>query len=217
MGGGASRTARREREEALGSARLASEMTDSSAPTDAFGLRTHKPSKPLRHVPLQHPQRARRRHQQRGVQGRRRQGRRSAGEGGRPRAAPPARPHSSAQIFAACTAALTGRARPATQASKLDLHRVAEPKRAVNVDSVDRPDVSNAQACVPYLEEIHRLYRETEARAPATPRVTFPHSMHKHTRGSHKHPCTAPDAGRQHCYAAKKDADGSGRWPSLQS
>ena len=72
--------------------------------------------------------------------------------------------------FAACTAALTGRARPATQASKLDLHRVAEPKRAVNVDSVDRPDVSNAQACVPYLEEIHRHYRETEARAPATPR-----------------------------------------------
>jgi len=50
------------------------------------------------------------------------------------------------------------------------LHRVAEPKRAVNVDSVDRPDVSNAQACVPYLEEIHRHYRETEARAPATPR-----------------------------------------------
>ena len=50
------------------------------------------------------------------------------------------------------------------------MHRVAEPKRAVNVDSVDRPDVSNAQACVPYLEEIHRHYRETEARAPATPR-----------------------------------------------
>jgi cyclin B len=51
---------------------------------------------------------------------------------------------------------------PLAKASKLDLHRVAEPKRAVNVDSVDRPDVSNAQACVPYLEEIHRLYRETE-------------------------------------------------------
>ena len=47
------------------------------------------------------------------------------------------------------------------------------------VDKVDMPDVHNPQAVIPYLHDIHRHYREAEARPPTSMRAPAPHRTHR--------------------------------------
>ena len=47
------------------------------------------------------------------------------------------------------------------------------------VDKVDMPDVHNPQAVIPYLHDIHRHYREAEARPPTSTRAPAPHRTHR--------------------------------------
>ena len=51
-------------------------------------------------------------------------------------------------------------------------HAAQQAKAAVKLAACDQADASNAQAVVPYLQEIHTHYREAEARArPPPPRA----------------------------------------------
>ena len=50
------------------------------------------------------------------------------------------------------------------------------------VDKVDAADVSDPQCIVPYLQDIHRHYREEEVRRPSLPSTYSPRGCCPHTR-----------------------------------
>ena len=76
-------------------------------------------------------------------------------------------------------------------------HAAQQAKAAVKLAACDQADASNAQAVVPYLQEIHTHYREAEARArPPPPRAAARRLRSRRAPRAARPPRAAPPSDR---------------------